>query len=119
LYSSDYYRKSGKGAVPVKWMAPEALRDGVFSELSDVWSYGVVLWELVTIGAEPYSLMTNEEVLRFVVAGNRIDLSSLRKAPMILVKLMEMCWQYKASKRLTFAGILAELPAVDGYEIMV
>ena len=54
----------------------------------DIWpcvrSYGVVLWEIVTVGAEPYSVMTNEEVLRFVVAGNRIDLSSLRKAPMIL-----------------------------------
>lgn len=54
VYKSDYYKKSGKSMVPVKWMAPEAVTDGVFNGSTDVWSYGIVLWEIFGFGFTPY-----------------------------------------------------------------
>ena len=56
IYETDYYRKGGKGLLPVRWMAPESLRDGVFTSQCDVWSYGVVLWEMATLASQPYQV---------------------------------------------------------------
>jgi serine/threonine protein kinase len=53
---TDYYRKGGKGLLPVRWMAPESLRDGVFTTQCDVWSFGVVLWEMATLASQPYQV---------------------------------------------------------------
>lgn len=54
IYETDYYRKETRGFLPVRWMAPESLADGVFTSDSDIWSYGVVLYEMVTLGQQPY-----------------------------------------------------------------
>ena len=62
VYERDYYRKGSKGLLPVRWMAPESLKDGVFSSYSDVWSYGVVLWEMVTFASQPYQGLSNDQV---------------------------------------------------------
>lgn len=62
IYERDYYRKGSKGLLPVRWMAPESLKDGVFSSFSDVWSYGVVLWEMVTFASQPYQGLSNDQV---------------------------------------------------------
>nr|CAD7460923.1 unnamed protein product [Timema tahoe] len=56
IYETDYYRKGTKGLLPVRWMAPESLKDGVFTSFSDVWSYGVVLWEMATLASQPYQV---------------------------------------------------------------
>ncbi|NXI48635.1 IGF1R factor, partial [Rynchops niger] len=63
IYETDYYRKGGKGLLPVRWMSPEALKDGIFNTQSDVWSFGVVLWEIATLAEQPYQGMSNEQVL--------------------------------------------------------
>lgn len=62
VFDSDYYRKGNKGLLPIRWMAPESLNDGVFSCKSDVWSYGIVLWEIVTLASQPYQGLSNEQV---------------------------------------------------------
>lgn len=56
IYETDYYRKGTKGLLPVRWMAPESLKDGIFTNSSDVFSYGVVLWEMSTLASQPYQV---------------------------------------------------------------
>ena len=66
---SDYYRKRGEGKLPVLWMSPESLFAGVSTTMSDVWSFGVLLWEIVTWGERPYSGVAAEAVLDLVKAS--------------------------------------------------
>ena len=61
LQDTDYYVSRG-GKIPVKWTAPEALHYKKYSTASDVWSFGVVLYEIWTLGIKPYHLLTNKEV---------------------------------------------------------
>lgn len=72
IYKNDYYRKEGEGLLPVRWMAPESLVDGVFTSQSDVWAFGVLLWEIMTLGQQPYPARNNLEVLHYVRRGGRL-----------------------------------------------
>jgi proto-oncogene tyrosine-protein kinase ROS len=63
---SDYYRKRGEGKLPVLWMSPESLFAGVSTSMSDVWSFGVLLWEIVTWGERPYAGVATEAVLDLI-----------------------------------------------------
>lgn len=73
IYKSDYYRKEGEALVPVRWMAPESLVDGVFTTQSDVWAFGVLCWEILTLGQQPYAVRNNFEVLTYVKEGGRLE----------------------------------------------
>ncbi|GFS26295.1 tyrosine-protein kinase receptor, partial [Elysia marginata] len=66
---SNYYRKDQKALLPVRWMAPESLNEGIFTTMSDVWSYGVVMYEMVTLAEQPYIGQSNDEVFAFVIGG--------------------------------------------------
>lgn len=104
IYDTDYYRKGNKGLLPIRWMAPESLNDGVFTSCSDVWSYGVVLWEMVTLATQPYQGMSNEEVLQHVVSGNKLDTPVY--CPPLLKVIMASCWKWKPKLRPTFCNII-------------
>uniref|UniRef100_A0A5F8HDN8 Tyrosine-protein kinase receptor n=1 Tax=Monodelphis domestica TaxID=13616 RepID=A0A5F8HDN8_MONDO len=104
VYETDYYRKGGKGLLPVRWMAPESLKDGIFSTHSDVWSFGVVLWEIVTLAEQPYQGLSNEQVLRFVMDNGILD--EPEGCPPQLRELMSRCWQQNPRQRPTFLQIL-------------
>lgn len=73
IYKNDYYRKDGEGLLPVRWMSPESLVDGVFTSQSDIWAFGVLCWEIMTLGQQPYPARTNVEVLHYVRDGGRLD----------------------------------------------
>ncbi|XP_058484720.1 insulin-like growth factor 1b receptor [Solea solea] len=107
IYETDYYRKGGKGLLPVRWMSPESLKDGVFTTNSDVWSFGVVLWEIATLSEQPYQGLSNEQVLRFVMEGGLLD--KPQNCPDMLFELMRMCWQYNPKMRPSFVEIISSL----------
>uniref|UniRef100_A0A671YVF5 Tyrosine-protein kinase receptor n=1 Tax=Sparus aurata TaxID=8175 RepID=A0A671YVF5_SPAAU len=105
IYETDYYRKGGKGLLPVRWMAPESLKDGVFTANSDCWSFGVVLWEISTLAEQPYQGLSNEQVLKFVMDGGYLERPD--NCPERI--LMQMCWQYNPKMRPMFHEIIEML----------
>lgn len=107
IYETDYYRKGTKGLLPVRWMAPESLKDGVFTSSSDVWSYGVVLWEMATLASQPYQGLSNDQVLRYVIDGGIMEMPE--NCPEKLYKLMRSCWRRKPSDRPTFLELCSIL----------
>lgn len=107
IYETDYYRKGTKGLLPVRWMAPESLKDGVFTTYSDVWSFGVVLWEMVTLASQPYQGLTNEEVLKHVVDGGKMQRPE--NCPQKLWDLMSQCWSRVPKHRPTFIIVIEML----------
>ena len=62
------------GPMPIRWMAPESISDGTYTSHSDVWSYGVVLWEIATLAELPYPGLSNDEVLSHVKKGQEIEI---------------------------------------------
>ncbi|KAJ8373287.1 hypothetical protein AAFF_G00266430 [Aldrovandia affinis] len=107
IYETDYYRKGGKGLLPVRWMAPESLKDGVFTAHSDCWSFGVVLWEISTLAEQPYQGLSNEQVLKFVMDGGFLDRPD--NCADRLHNLMQMCWQYNPKMRPAFQEVIEML----------
>ncbi|KAF5302261.1 hypothetical protein FQA39_LY10300 [Lamprigera yunnana] len=104
IYETDYYRKETRGLMPVRWMSPESLADGVFTTDSDVWSYGVVLWEMATLAEQPYQGLANEQVLQFVIA--RGTLERPLECPDLLYEIMEACWKWRPNQRPLFKDIV-------------
>ncbi|NXV24088.1 INSRR protein, partial [Cepphus grylle] len=107
IYETDYYRKGGKGLLPVRWMSPEALKDGIFNTQSDVWSFGVVLWEIATLAEQPYQGMSNEQVLRFVMDNGVLERPE--NCPDKLHELMCRCWQQNPRQRPSFVQLLESI----------
>uniref|UniRef100_A0ACB8E673 Insulin-like growth factor 1 receptor n=1 Tax=Sphaerodactylus townsendi TaxID=933632 RepID=A0ACB8E673_9SAUR len=85
----------------------ESLKDGVFTTHSDVWSFGVVLWEIATLAEQPYQGMSNEQVLRFVMEGGLLEKPD--NCPDMLFELMRMCWQYNPKMRPSFLEIIGSI----------
>ncbi|XP_012143005.2 uncharacterized protein LOC100883782 isoform X1 [Megachile rotundata] len=94
----------GLGMLPVRWMAPESLGLGIFSPASDVWSYGVLLYEIITFGSFPFQGMSNNEVLSHVKAGNSLTVP--KGVKLQLENLMYSCWRVDHTKRPTAPEIV-------------
>jgi len=107
VYETEYYRKEGRGLLPVRWMAPESIKDGKFTSQSDVWSYGVVLWEMATLAEQPYQGFTNDEVMKYVKDGHKMRRPE--DCPDILFNLMSECWNNMPDDRPTFLQICQRL----------
>nr|XP_012621921.1 leukocyte tyrosine kinase receptor isoform X1 [Microcebus murinus] len=107
IYRASYYRKGDQALLPVKWMPPEAFLEGIFTSKTDSWSFGVLLWEIFSLGYMPYPGCTNQEVLDFVIAGGRMD--PPRGCPGPVYRIMTQCWQHQPELRPSFASILERL----------
>ncbi|RUS83307.1 hypothetical protein EGW08_008929, partial [Elysia chlorotica] len=99
--NGEYYRKTSAGQLPVKWMPPEALFDQKYTEKSDVWSFGVVLWEIFTLGGMPYATIPHEALYSKLMAGYRMERPPL--APESLYDTMKRCWNHYPDERPDFS----------------
>jgi abelson tyrosine-protein kinase 1 len=87
----------------VQWKAPETLRYEVYTIKSDVWSFGVLLWEVLSFGRQPFGTFKAAEVTAEIAAGRRLDPPDV--CPPVLATAMNACWQFDPQERLTFASV--------------
>ncbi|KAK3100346.1 hypothetical protein FSP39_018466 [Pinctada imbricata] len=107
IVMSDYYRKEGQALLPVRWMSPETFQDGIFSSKSDVWAYGILLWEIFSSGFIPYPGLSNFSVLNFVTSGGRLESPAV--CPSYVYNTMLWCWADTPEKRPTFTQVIEDL----------
>lgn len=107
MYSCDYYRVQSKSLLPVRWMPPESILYGKFTTESDVWSYGVVLWEIYSYGLQPYYGYNNQEVINMI--RSRKLLPCPDACPSYSYALMVECWAEQANRRPNFSEIAHRL----------
>nr|ABL89204.1 FGFR2 [Mus musculus] len=106
----DYYKKTTNGRLPVKWMAPEALFDRVYTHQSDVWSFGVLMWEIFTLGGSPYPGIPVEELFKLLKEGHRMDKPT--NCTNELYMMMRDCWHAVPSQRPTFKQLVEDLDRI-------
>uniref|UniRef100_A0A3B4FJI7 Tyrosine-protein kinase n=1 Tax=Pundamilia nyererei TaxID=303518 RepID=A0A3B4FJI7_9CICH len=104
------YSSSGLKQIPIKWTAPEALNYGRYSSESDVWSYGILLWETFSLGVCPYPGMTNQQAREQVEKGYRM--ACPQRCPDDVYKVMQRCWQYSPEDRPKFSELQRDLAAI-------
>uniref|UniRef100_A0A1B6LY24 receptor protein-tyrosine kinase n=1 Tax=Graphocephala atropunctata TaxID=36148 RepID=A0A1B6LY24_9HEMI len=102
-----YEQRQSKGALPIRWMAPESLHFSLFTHKTDVWSFGILMWEIVTLGSTPYANMGAREVMRRVRDGYRLDRPSHCRPE--LFRLIAQCWNSEPVKRPSFPELKVEL----------
>jgi serine/threonine protein kinase len=108
IYTKEYYSSEDtKAKLPVKWMALESLTKNVYTTKSDVWSYGVLLWELMTRGVTPYPDISNWDVRSYIQSGRRLE--QPEACPDVVFELMLRCWTKDPSLRPSFADLVQEL----------
>uniref|UniRef100_A0A8I3MVS4 Ephrin type-A receptor 2 n=2 Tax=Canis lupus familiaris TaxID=9615 RepID=A0A8I3MVS4_CANLF len=100
------YTTSG-GKIPIRWTAPEAISYRKFTSASDVWSYGIVMWEVMTYGERPYWELSNHEVMKAINDGFRLP--TPMDCPSAIYQLMMQCWQQERARRPKFADIVSIL----------
>ncbi|XP_041895039.1 tyrosine-protein kinase Fes/Fps isoform X4 [Corvus kubaryi] len=105
-----YASTGGMKQIPVKWTAPEALNYGRYSSESDVWSFGILLWEAFSLGAVPYANLSNQQTREAVENGTRLD--PPEQCPEEVYQLMQRCWEYDPRKRPSFSTIHQDLIAI-------
>ena len=107
IYASDYYRVQSKSLLPVRWMPPESILYGKFTVESDIWSFGVVLWEIYSYGLQPYYGYSNQEVIEMIRARQILPCSE--DCPARIYALMVECWHEMPVRRPNFKEIHSRL----------
>lgn len=95
------------GQMPIRWMSPESLSRGLFTTKSDVWAFGILVWEIVTLGSTPYIGMSAQDVIHYIRNGNVC--SRPEHCDEKLYDLMRSCWAYNPEHRFTFAEVKRNL----------
>ncbi|KAM7409709.1 hypothetical protein PAMA_001277 [Pampus argenteus] len=98
-----YYKARTTGKWPLKWYAPECINFFKFSSKSDVWSFGITMWEAFSYGGKPYKRMKGPEVIRFIDGGNRMECPAA--CPERMYTVMKECWIYKHEDRPDFKKV--------------
>ncbi|KDR17781.1 Fibroblast growth factor receptor 3 [Zootermopsis nevadensis] len=103
IYEENVYHKKGSGRLPVRWMAPESLFRQVYNTQSDVWSFGILLWEIVTLGANPYPGIPTNKLPEYLREGHRMECPE--NCSNELYNIMFACWKAEPWQRPTFVEL--------------
>ncbi|KAJ6662313.1 hypothetical protein lerEdw1_012477 [Lerista edwardsae] len=110
IYKNPDYVRKGDARLPLKWMAPESIFDKIYSTKSDVWSYGVLLWEIFSLGASPYpGLQIDEDFFNKLKEGVRMKTPEFATAEMYGYQIMLDCWQGDPNERPRFSELVKRL----------
>ncbi len=115
LTQEGIYQSSQSKEIPVKWSPLEVIDVGKYSSASDVWSFGVTLWELFSRGILPYGGLSNFEAVTKIREGYRMPKPKLCSDEVFA--LIQRCWAEKPEERITFATLVQEFSAYDHYQI--
>ncbi|XP_065842889.1 tyrosine-protein kinase receptor torso-like isoform X5 [Oscarella lobularis] len=107
VYEDGAYNQKTARRLPFRWMSVEAIIHRLFSEKSDVWSYGVVLWEIVTLGCFPYPFLASKDLLFHLRSGNRLECPE--NCSRELYEIMFECWRSEPEMRPTFEKLSTQL----------
>ncbi|CAH3175127.1 unnamed protein product [Porites evermanni] len=110
VYEEKVYHGKRNRKLPFKWMSTEAIFDQTFTTKSDVWAFGVVLWEIVTLGGTPYPTIQSKELLQLLKNGYRMEKPDTCNEE--LYKMMQDCWQDNPENRPTFTQIRESLETI-------
>ncbi|XP_066299172.1 uncharacterized protein [Branchiostoma lanceolatum] len=110
IYESEEYVKTAKSKLPLRWMAYESLFYSVYTTQSDVWSFGVLLWEIMTMGHLPYEGMKGKQMMDIIKDGGRLE--KPLHCPDELFALMEDCWKTLSEDRPTFPQLKINLERI-------
>uniref|UniRef100_UPI00358E6B7E focal adhesion kinase 1-like isoform X2 n=1 Tax=Myxine glutinosa TaxID=7769 RepID=UPI00358E6B7E len=108
----DTYYKASKGKLPIKWMAPESINFRKFTSASDVWMFGVCMWEILMFGVKPFQGVKNNDVIGRIETGERLPMP--QNCPPTLYSIMTKTWSYDLNKRPRFSELKQQLS--DIYE---
>jgi len=104
IYAKHYYKSKNKVPLPLKWMAIECIQSGFYSTETDVWSFGVLIWEILSRGSDPYPFVENLSILSHIKSGNRLPKPIYCSED--LYKLLTQCWSASPKYRPTFPYLL-------------
>ncbi|XP_051716545.1 vascular endothelial growth factor receptor 3 isoform X2 [Ctenopharyngodon idella] len=105
IYKDPDYVRKGNARLPLKWMAPESIFDKVYTSQSDVWSFGVLLWEIFSLGASPYpGIQIDEDFCKRLKDGTRMRAPD--NASPEIYGIMLACWQGEPRERPTFPALV-------------
>lgn len=107
IITSKVYERKSEGRLPIRWMATESLYDNIFTVKSDIWSFGILMWEIVTLGSTPYPGIAAADVMRKVRDGYRLEKPEHCRRE--LYNIMFYCWAKDPNERPDFPEVVSML----------
>eukprot|EP00093_Oithona_nana_P009614 09614.XXX_342720_345642_1 [CDS] Oithona nana genome sequencing. len=117
VYLQEYYRGDEQDAIPIRWMPLEAILHNKYTVESDVWAYGVLLWEIFSLALQPYYGLSHEEVVKGLKEG--LVLQCPENTPKSMYKIMLLCWNPKPSARPSFRTLYRDLETIERELVLI
>lgn len=111
IYMQDYYKGDCNDAIPIRWLPLESILYNKYTLESDIWAFGVCLWEIFSFAMQPYFGMTHEEVVKYIKEGNTLHCPE--NTPLVVYNLMRRCWHRKPCDRPNFEAIFQAIEQIQ------